>query len=533
MSAPVSATPAEPEATLSTTTADENVSARVPGWTKTYSRLTQALPVAVSSRLPTTDQAQAHVSQFNTKFEQFSQASRDKYDELSVVSKDKYGELSTASKLKLDKAKKQYRASKLNPDRMFDKAWSVSNETNVALNVSLNQVGPLHYQVLLPNETFERRVPNLWYALEIRPWTGPSTAYNSWSVTWPILCVAGPTAALTSIVAIPIVAVLSGGSALASLTSAGSAAASGVASAGSAVASGVASATSAVTGAGAKAARLAAGAAALPGGAKIKNKLVDAARRNVLGDENNGQIGGAQVLTDKLVRYFAKDAENGSTVKPVDVEAEKHRRDKIKEVDVTGFELERVLKCETGKSKVDKELEKAFESLCMKEKRIKTSENPVLRITGGPELEEREDGRRQVLVFYPLLVEQVVDVGVEPVPPSEVPPTADESAFLRDARVVPTVKQAEVAVSNAPTRSQLLDKQGDATATATTSTTMNEPVAVPESAEEEIDSVVADAVSSVASDDEEVKEQQERHEQQEQLEASAPEPKKKSWFSWR
>ncbi|KAK4047851.1 hypothetical protein OIV83_005194 [Microbotryomycetes sp. JL201] len=486
-------------------------STKPPGWTKTYSRLTQALPTAVSSRLPTTDEAQAHVSTLNTKFEQFSQASKTKYDELSVASRDKYGELSTASKDRYDRAKQQYRASKLNPDRMFDKAWSVTNETNIALNVSLNQVGPLHYQVLLPNETFERRVPNLWYSLELRPWTGPGTAYNSWSVTWPILAVAGPTAAATSLIAIPLVALFAGGTAMASLTSAGSAAASGVASAGTAL-----------TGAGAKAARLAAGAAALPGGAKIKNKLVDAARKNVVGED--GQV----VFTDKLVRYFAKDSSSGSTVRPVDLEADKHKRDKIQEVDVTGFELEKVLKCETGTAKVDKVLQKAFESLSLKEKRIKTQDNPVLRITGGPELEEREG--KQVLVFYPLLVEQVVDVGVEPVPPNEVPPTLDESAFLRDARVVPTVKQAEVAVSKAPTRSQLVDKDEQ------TRDGTSETAAIPESAEDEIDSVVADAVSSVASDDEDVKAQQEHHERRESEEQAAPPPAatgKKSWFSWR
>lgn len=183
--------------------------------------------------------------------------------------------------------------------------------------------------MVLPNDTFSVRVPNLWYALEIRPWTGSSSAYTLWSTTWPILAVAGPVSAATSLVAIPFVALAAGGTALASLTSFGSAAASGVASAGSAM-----------SGAGAKAAKLATGAAALPGAKRIRGKLVDATRRNV--SENS------EMLTGKLVRYFAKN--EGSTIKPV----RGATADKLDEVDVTGYELDKVLKCDTGKSKVDK-----------------------------------------------------------------------------------------------------------------------------------------------------------------------------------
>lgn len=218
---------------------------------------------------------------------------------------------------------------------------------------------------------------NLYFALEVRPWTGASSAYTPWSVTWPILCVTGPSVAAASLLAIPFVALAAGGTALASLTSFGSAAASSAASAGSAV-----------TSAGASAAGLAARAAALPGGRKIKGRLVDAARRNV-GDHG-------EVLTGKVVRYFTKPgqhaAEEAEFIEAVEATAAaqnpallsanaaegeaastpgtgsiashrsasrerkeaKRRSKKPVEVDVTGFELESVLKCETGKSKVDK-----------------------------------------------------------------------------------------------------------------------------------------------------------------------------------
>jgi hypothetical protein len=212
----------------------------------------------------------------------------------------------------------------------------------------------------------------LWYSLQIRPWTSPSTAYTPWSVTWPILAVAGPTVAATSLLAIPFVAMAAGGTALASLTGFGSAAASAVTSAGTTTASSAASAIG-----------LAAKAANMPGGKKIKGKLVDAARKNV------GENG--EKLTGHVVRYFTK-ASAGAAVAVGGAEHEKlegsengkqGKGKKIKEVEITGYELEKALKCETGKSKVDKALKEAFEKLSIKQSHWKTKENPVLQIVGG------------------------------------------------------------------------------------------------------------------------------------------------------
>lgn len=60
------------------------------------------------------------------------------------------------------------------------------------------------------------------------------------------------------------------------------------------------------------------------------------------------------------------------------------RGKKLDEVEVTGFELEKVLACATGKKKVDRHLEAAFKKLNLKvSKGFKTTENPVLRIVGG------------------------------------------------------------------------------------------------------------------------------------------------------
>jgi len=90
----------------------------------------------------------------------------------------------------------------------------------------------------------------------------------------------------------------------------------------------------------------------------VKGRLVDAAKAAVLGKE-----GGAAEGVDRVVRYLARGtagAAGAGLVGPgMGREEEERRRkekegEKLGEVEVTGFELEKVLKCETGKKKVDK-----------------------------------------------------------------------------------------------------------------------------------------------------------------------------------
>lgn len=118
----------------------------------------------------------------------------------------------------------------------------------------------------------------------------------------------------------------------------------------------------------------------------MKGKLVDAARKNV------GENG--EKLTGHVVRYFTKASAGAAVagaVERTEVEhgekgngnGKKEKSKKVQEVDITGYELEKALKCETGKSKVDKALKEAFEALCIKQSHWKTKENPVLQIVGG------------------------------------------------------------------------------------------------------------------------------------------------------
>ncbi|GAA5956632.1 hypothetical protein JCM21900_003629 [Sporobolomyces salmonicolor] len=424
----MAATEKRTDAGSSNPPAPEDVSAK-PAWTATYDALQSKLPDGLARRLPSSSDAQLALAATSMKLTAFGSS-------VSSTSK----EWSQLGKKKFDK---------LAPDQLCQCAWSVRNESQVAVNVSLNQVGPLYYQVLLPNETFERRTPNLWYSLEVRPYTSPSTAYTQWSAAWPILCVAGPSVALASLLAIPFVAVAAGGTALASLTAFGSSVAAGASAAGSAV-----------TGTVGTAAGLAAKATSLPGGSRVKGKLVDAAKK-VVGDNLS-----TQKVQEKVVRYLIRGAGAAGAAGAAEgrgagespgqgrIEGDERRRKakKLDEVDVTGYEMDQVLKCATGNKKVDQALEKAFSRLSFKTTEFKTKHNPVLRLVGGPELETRTPSStlfsphpapRQYLVFYPLTLLHIPNTSVEPLPLSEAPPTGEEQELMRDARVVESWEEAE------------------------------------------------------------------------------------------
>lgn len=211
-----------------------------PAWTTHYDSLLTKLPAAISSHIPPSAVAASTVDAVTTRLSAFSSTGTAHLSALGSTGSAQLGELQRNGSKRLESIKNG--GKKLGPDQFLKQAYSITNETQVALNVSLNQVrpplasprpanllpkvGPLMYGVLLPNETFARRVrtssphstpypthprpANVWYSIEIRPWTSPSTAYTPWSVTWPILSVAGPVAAATSLLAIPFVALAVG-----------------------------------------------------------------------------------------------------------------------------------------------------------------------------------------------------------------------------------------------------------------------------------------------------------------------------------
>ncbi|BGP45153.1 hypothetical protein JCM10450v2_000970 [Rhodotorula kratochvilovae] len=415
---------------------------RNPAWTSTYDALTSKLPGVVAKQLPSSSTAATAVAAAQTQLTSLGKASKERYTQMRRTASETTSSLTQASR------------DRFGPDQWLACAWSVTNQTQVPLNVALCQVGPLYYEVLPPDATFERRVPNLWFALEVRPYTSPSTAYNAWSTTWPILCVTGPAVAVTSLLALPFVAVAAGGTALASL-----------AAIGSSIASGAAAAAESVGATAVAAAGFAAKVNRVPGAGKVKGKLADAARDLV----------GEHISRDKVqqhvVRYLTKGAgaagaAGAASGGPPLLEDEARTRrakkeKKLEEIDVTGYAIDKVLKCETGHAATDKALVKAFKRLSFKTKftEYRTQDNPVLRVVGGPELETRTPAAtffhpnpspRQVLVFYPFALLHSASVVAEPLGADEAPPTADEQRVMSGARVVESYEEAEKAVEKAP-----------------------------------------------------------------------------------
>lgn len=207
--------PVPPKDGLSTTTETTAGAADVPPttdtpvedsrWVKAYSSARGRLPPSLSSRLPTSEEAKASVDSLSARFASSSVEHQESF-----------------------KARK----AKLRAD-LFSHGYSVANATEIPLYISLNQVGPLMYEAVEPNGVFERRAPGLFFLLEVRASGDP---YTPWSVAWPILAVTGPAVALTSLLAIPFAAAVTGSAALAGV--------------GTAVMSGIATASSTITAAG-------------------------------------------------------------------------------------------------------------------------------------------------------------------------------------------------------------------------------------------------------------------------------------------
>ena len=198
----------------SAATTGESTAANNGGWTSHYESAKDKLPTALSSRLPTSEEASRALEDMSKRFSAFGASTSEKW---TVVSKNTSERIDTL----------RHRGG-LTKEQFFAHSYSIANASEIPLSISLNQVGPLYYEVVKPGDTFERRVPGLYYMVEVRPYCQESDAYTTWSVTWPILALAGPVSAAASLLAIPVVALAAGGSALASLTTFGSSVASGV-----------------------------------------------------------------------------------------------------------------------------------------------------------------------------------------------------------------------------------------------------------------------------------------------------------------
>lgn len=98
------------------------------GWVAAYDSMLRKLPPAIATRLPTSETAASSVALAQDKLSGFGEASKQSWD---VVAQKANG-LRQAAQARTGPARVEW----------LRQAWSVTNETQVPLNISLNQVSP-------------------------------------------------------------------------------------------------------------------------------------------------------------------------------------------------------------------------------------------------------------------------------------------------------------------------------------------------------------------------------------------------------
>lgn len=121
----------------------DNTAQTQPVWSKHYTTVSSHLPTFISSHLPPTDEAISTISTLSTRL-------TTQTIELSRNASVKLDKLRGASSVGLEGAGKRFDGFKegLNADRFLTQAYSIENGTQIALNVSLNQV-----RLSIPHQT--------------------------------------------------------------------------------------------------------------------------------------------------------------------------------------------------------------------------------------------------------------------------------------------------------------------------------------------------------------------------------------------
>ncbi len=64
--------------------------------------------------------------------------------------------------------------------------FEIKNETIWPLQISLDQVGPLYYDVVQPGETFVRNTGAVWFTIRATIFLDEKNRITTWDVVWPI-----------------------------------------------------------------------------------------------------------------------------------------------------------------------------------------------------------------------------------------------------------------------------------------------------------------------------------------------------------
>jgi hypothetical protein len=69
--------------------------------------------------------------------------------------------------------------------------FEIKNCTQWPLTVSLDQVGPLYYDLVQPGDVFVRDTGAVWFTISAVVSADNRSHYSDWSVAWPIAAVVG------------------------------------------------------------------------------------------------------------------------------------------------------------------------------------------------------------------------------------------------------------------------------------------------------------------------------------------------------
>lgn len=116
-----------------------------PAWTSTYDTVQSKLPTFVSTRLPSSTTAAATVSQVSSQLSTLGTSSKEHLSTLNASGK----ELKRAGSKRFVDLSESLKQRKLTPEALTANAWSVTNQTQVSLNISLNQVSWQSYSNVL------------------------------------------------------------------------------------------------------------------------------------------------------------------------------------------------------------------------------------------------------------------------------------------------------------------------------------------------------------------------------------------------
>ncbi|WP_298117075.1 hypothetical protein [Flavobacterium sp.] len=74
---------------------------------------------------------------------------------------------------------------------MITPGFQIKNDTQWPLIISLNQVGPLYYELVQPGQVFRRDTGAVWFTVKARISPNNTLDIDTWDCVWPIAAIVG------------------------------------------------------------------------------------------------------------------------------------------------------------------------------------------------------------------------------------------------------------------------------------------------------------------------------------------------------